>query len=145
MTKCTEGWVSHSHSTELNCYRRPSRSVESEPIWWIRFCLNWVLQKSLLIHDSTDEISTGWFFNCSAQISVLKRKMMFNQRGSRISWNRISDWLPIVFHFGTENWEELLKKTTLHQGDQTILTPWLSWDAACHFTWAFMGMKDSYL
>ena len=29
---------------------------------------------------------------------------------SRISWNRISDWLPIVFHFGTENWEEQLKK-----------------------------------
>jgi hypothetical protein len=28
----------------------------------------------------------------------------------RISWNRISDWLPIVFHFGTENWEEQLKK-----------------------------------
>ena len=25
---------------------------------------------------------TGWFFNCSAQISVLKRKMLFNQRGS---------------------------------------------------------------
>ena len=25
---------------------------------------------------------------------------------SRVSWNRISDWLPIVFHFGTENWEE---------------------------------------
>ena len=30
---------------------------------------------------------------------------------SRISWNRISDWLPVVFHFGTENWEEQLKKT----------------------------------
>ena len=29
---------------------------------------------------------------------------------SRISWNRISDWLPIVFHFGTENWEEQFKK-----------------------------------
>ena len=29
---------------------------------------------------------------------------------SRISWNRISDWLPIIFHFGTENWEEQLKK-----------------------------------
>ena len=27
-----------------------------------------------------------------------------------ISWNRISDWLPIVFYFGTENWEEQLKK-----------------------------------
>ena len=26
----------------------------------------------------------------------------------RISWNRISDWLSIVFHFGTKNWEELL-------------------------------------
>ena len=29
----------------------------------------------------------------------------------RNSWNRISDWVPIVFHFGTENWEEQLKKT----------------------------------
>ena len=29
---------------------------------------------------------------------------------SRISWNRISDWLPINFHFGTENWEDQLKK-----------------------------------
>ena len=29
---------------------------------------------------------------------------------SRISWKRISDWLPNVFHFGTENWEEQLKK-----------------------------------
>ena len=35
-------------------------------------------------------------------------------RTLRISWNRISDWLPIVFHFGTENWEEQLKKTTLY-------------------------------
>ena len=29
----------------------------------------------------------------------------------RISWIRSSDWLPIVFHFGTENWEEQLKTT----------------------------------
>ena len=29
---------------------------------------------------------------------------------SRISWNKTSDWLPIVFHFGTEKWEEQLKK-----------------------------------
>ena len=29
---------------------------------------------------------------------------------SGISWNRVSDWLPIVFHFGSENWEEQLKK-----------------------------------
>ena len=33
---------------------------------------------------------------------------------SGISWNRVSDWLPIIFHFGTENWEEQLKKTTLY-------------------------------
>ena len=33
---------------------------------------------------------------------------------SRISWKGISDWLPIVFHFGTENWEEQLKKSTLY-------------------------------
>ena len=29
---------------------------------------------------------------------------------SKIYWNRISHWLPIIFHFGTENWEEQLKK-----------------------------------
>ena len=29
---------------------------------------------------------------------------------SRISWNRMSDWLLIFFHFGTENLEEQLKK-----------------------------------
>ena len=29
---------------------------------------------------------------------------------SRISWNRTSDWLPIIFHFGTEILEEQLEK-----------------------------------
>ena len=28
----------------------------------------------------------------------------------RITWKRISDWLPIVFHFGTEDRDEQLKK-----------------------------------
>ena len=28
----------------------------------------------------------GWFFNCSAKISVLKRKTFFNQRGSFVHW-----------------------------------------------------------
>ena len=32
---------------------------------------------------------------------------------SGISWNRVSDWLPIIFHFGTENWEEQLKNHTV--------------------------------
>ena len=52
----------------------------------------------------------GVFFNSSAQIS---KKSVFQPTRifctSRISWNRISDWLPIIFHFGTENWEEQLK------------------------------------
>ena len=68
--------------------------------------------------SSSWEDNTGCFFNCSAQISVLKRKTLFSQQGSfftsRISWNRMSDWLPIIFHFGTENWEEQLKKSTLY-------------------------------
>ena len=38
----------------------------------------------------------------------------------RISWKRISDWLPIVFRFGTENGEEQLKKTS-------CIRAWLSW------------------
>ena len=52
----------------------------------------------------------GVFFNSSAQISkksVVQPTRIFCT--SRISWNRISDWLPIIFHFGTENWEEQLK------------------------------------
>ena len=61
--------------------------------------------------------NTGCFCNCSAQISVLKRKNVFQPTRIfctlRISWNRISDWLPIAFRFGTENWEEQLKKITL--------------------------------
>ena len=36
-----------------------------------------------------------------------------------VTWNRISDWLPIVFHFGTENWEEQLKKNTLYIDSQS--------------------------
>ena len=48
------------------------------------------------------------------QISVLKRKTLFQPTGifctSRISWKIISDWLPNVFLFGTENWEEQFKK-----------------------------------
>ena len=32
---------------------------------------------------------------------------------SKISWNKISDWLPIIFDFGSVNWEEQLKKNTL--------------------------------
>ena len=39
----------------------------------------------------------------------------FAGRFCRISWNRISEWLPIVFHFGTENWEEQLKKHPVYR------------------------------
>ena len=28
---------------------------------------------------------------------------------------QVSDWLPIVFHFGTENWEEQLKKHPVYR------------------------------
>ena len=66
-------------------------------------------------------LSTGCFLNCSAQISVLKivqPTRIFCT--SRISWNRISDWLPIVFHFGTENSEEQLKKAPCKWLTQTF-------------------------
>ena len=52
----------------------------------------------------------GCFFNCSAQISVLKRKTLFNQRGSFVHQEfhgtETLIGCPSFFHFGTENWEE---------------------------------------
>ena len=57
----------------------------------------------------------GGSFNCSAQISVLKRKTLVNQRGSFVHREfHGSEYLVgclSLFHFGTENWEEQLKKT----------------------------------
>ena len=51
---------------------------------------------------------TGWFFNLFRPKFRAKKKNVVQPRRifctSRISWNRFSDWLPIVFHFGTENW-----------------------------------------
>ena len=63
---------------------------------------------SLLLH-------TGCVFNCSAPISVLKRKTLFNQRGSLVH-RKFHGTEPLIgcpsfFHFGTENWEEQLKKS----------------------------------
>ena len=51
--------------------------------------------------------------NIQGGFSAKKKNVVHPMRifcTSRISWNRISDWLPIVFHFGTENCEEQLKK-----------------------------------
>ena len=44
-------------------------------------CLN-----SVRLSFPKDERCTGCFFNCSAQISVLKRKTLLNQRGSLVHW-----------------------------------------------------------
>ena len=56
----------------------------------------------------------GWFFNLFRPKFRAKKKNVAQPRRifctSRISWNRISDWLSIVFHFGTENWADQLKK-----------------------------------
>ena len=56
----------------------------------------------------------GWFFNLFRPKFRAKKKNVAQPRRifctSRISWNRISDWLSIVFHFGTENWEGQLKE-----------------------------------
>ena len=57
----------------------------------------------------------GGSFNCSAQISVLKRKTLVNQRGSFVHREfHGTEYLVgclSLFHFGTENWEEQLKNT----------------------------------
>ena len=56
----------------------------------------------------------GWFFNLFRPKFRAKKKNVAQPRRifckSKISWNRISDWLSIVFHFGTENWEGQLKE-----------------------------------
>ena len=75
----------------------------------------WILNQPKISGQWFEKVQ-GVFFYWSDQISVLKRKKknVFQPTRifctSKISWNRISDWLPIVFHFGTENWEEQLKK-----------------------------------
>ena len=66
-----------------------------------------------LFHQHFTWPCTGWFFNLFRPKFRAKKKNVAQPRRifctSRISWNRISDWLSIVFHFGTENWEEQLK------------------------------------
>ena len=64
-----------------------------------------------LFHQHFTWPCTGWFFNLFRPKFRAKKKNVAQPRRifctSRISWNRISDWLSIVFHFGTENWEVL--------------------------------------
>ena len=66
----------------------------------------------------------GAFLNCSAQISVLKRKTSFNQRGSFVHREfHGTEFLigcPLFFHFGTENSEEQLKKAPCKWLTQTF-------------------------
>ena len=56
----------------------------------------------------------GWFLLTVRPNFIAKKKNFVQPTRifctSRISWNRISDWLPIVFNFDTENWEEEFKK-----------------------------------
>ena len=63
-------------------------------------------------------ICTGCFFLLfRPNFSAKKKNVVQSSRifcTSRISWNRVSDWLPIVFHFSTENWERPLKKHPVH-------------------------------
>ena len=57
---------------------------------------------------------TGWFFNLFRPKFRAKKKNVAQLRRifctSKISWHRISDWLSIVFHFGTGNWKGQLKE-----------------------------------
>ena len=58
----------------------------------------------------------GVFFNWSAQFSVPKWKKLAQPTRSfftlKISWKTSPGWLQLVFHFGTENRADQLKKTT---------------------------------
>ena len=53
-------------------------------------------------------------FICSSPFSVPKWKKLAQPTKSfftlKISWKSSPGWLQLVFHFGTENWEEQLKK-----------------------------------
>ena len=76
---------------------RPSESPQKSPSWLsckLQYTLQFPCKKSLYIQDNWFVIcfslfsynmwfpSTGCFFNCSTQLSVLKRKTLFNQPGS---------------------------------------------------------------
>ena len=69
---------------------------------------------TVLISGQHLNMIQGAFFNSAKKKNVVQPTQIFCT--SRISQNRISDWLPIVFHFGTENWEEQLKKHPVYDG-----------------------------
>ena len=80
-------------------------------LWWNIYCLKnrvcTIYQVFLSMHF--DEIYRVVFWLVRPNFSAKNKNVVQPIRifsSSRISWNRISDWLPIVFHFGTENWEE---------------------------------------
>ena len=66
-----------------------------------------------MLHTTHLILCTGWFFNCSAQISVLKKRCLSNEDLLHIE-NFMEQNLWLVahrFHFGNESWEEQLKNT----------------------------------
>ena len=88
----------------------------------------------------------GGFLNCSAQMpnfSAKKKNVVQPTRifcTSRISWNRTSDWLPIVFHFGigrnnyknhpVQSFFQLDMTAVATKGDQ-----WYKSSPRFHFLW----------
>ena len=57
---------------------------------------------------------TGCFFNCLPDFQYQNEKNLLSQRGAFLHWKfcekTIPGWLQLVFHFGTENWADQLKK-----------------------------------
>ena len=83
----------------------------------------------------------GAFFNCSAQISVLKRKMLFNQRDLLYIENFMEQNLWLAAHrFSFWYWKlgGTVKKTTLHLCIFTYQWDSKTWDAIKTF---FSGVK----
>ena len=72
-----------------------------------------LLQPSQLQH-----YHIGCFFNRSFQFSKPKRKNLLSQWGAFLHWKILEKsspgWLQLVFHFGTENGKEQLKKHPVH-------------------------------
>ena len=78
-----------------------------------------VLSSTFLCLSQTYRVVFKLFHRNAKKKNVVQPTRIFCT--SRISWNRISDWLPIIFHFGTENWEEQLKKKHLVYGSHCFI------------------------
>ena len=87
----------------------------------LRVCQSCDVYVSMLLHVQ------GAFFHCSAQISVLKRKTLFNQRGSLYIENFMEQNLGLAaHHFSFWYWKlgGTVKKSTLYLSQKLYVFFW---------------------